>query len=64
MQDNLLTTKDAAQLLGVSASRVRQLILEGRIPSIKMGRDLLVKRDALEQFSGLPRKRTGRPIKS
>ena len=62
--EDLLTTKDVAQLLGVSASRVRQLILEGRIPSVKMGRDLWVKRNDLAQFSVIPRKRTGRPSKS
>lgn len=36
-QTELLTTKDAASLLGVNESRVRQLIGAGRIQTIRFG---------------------------
>lgn len=39
---NRLTTKQAAKALGVSAPRVRQLILAGRLPAVKFGRDLMI----------------------
>lgn len=39
-KDRLLTTLAAARILGVSAGRVRQLIVEGRLPARKNGRDL------------------------
>ena len=38
----VLTTKDAAKALGVTASRVRQLVLAGDLPAYKFGRDLLI----------------------
>jgi len=38
-----LTTKQVAELLGISPGRVRQLILEGRLPARKDGRDLYIR---------------------
>jgi site-specific DNA-methyltransferase (cytosine-N4-specific) len=38
----MLTTPEVAKRLGVSTARVRQLILEGRLPSVQHGRDHLV----------------------
>lgn len=61
MDEKLITTTDAAKMMGVSASRVRQLILEGRLMSVKLGRDQLLRRDDVEAFSTEPRLRTGRP---
>lgn len=37
-----LTTKEAAEILNVSMARVRQLVLAGRLPAEKFGRDLLI----------------------
>ena len=37
-----LTTKDVAERLGITPSRVRQLVLAGRLPAQKFGRDLLI----------------------
>jgi excisionase family DNA binding protein len=59
--DDLLTTQNAALKLGVSPSRVRQLVREGRLIAQKMGRDLLISRATVEAFALLPRRRTGRP---
>lgn len=42
--------------MGVSAARVRQLIVEGRLPAEKVGRDWLVKLPKQD-----PRKAAGRP---
>jgi excisionase family DNA binding protein len=61
MTDKLITTSDAANLLGVSSSRVRQFILDKRLDSVKIGRDQLLKQSDVEAFSSKPRPRTGRP---
>lgn len=57
-----LTSSEAAALLGVKQSRVRQLILAGRLPALKFGRDWLIERKAIEKFAKLPRP-NGRPAK-
>ena len=51
---NLLTTTQTAELLGVNASRVRQLILAGRLPAEKWGRDWLIKREDAEKLHRQP----------
>ena len=55
------TTESAATYLGVTPARVRQLILEERLPSEKYGRDHLISEDALRQFEKNGRKKVGRP---
>jgi len=57
-EDEQLTTAQAAEALGVGASRVRQLILANRLPAQKIGRDLWIWRSDLAQV--LYRTRTGR----
>jgi excisionase family DNA binding protein len=39
MTDALLSTREAAARLGISADRVRQLIRAGRLPAQRLGRD-------------------------
>ena len=56
----LLTTAEAGRILGVNASRVRQLILAGRIPARKLGRDLFVDEGDLALVGG---RKPGRPRK-
>lgn len=58
---NYLTTKQAAEILKVSRPRVYQLIAEGKIKTVKFGRDILIKESALKdvQTFGKP----GRPAK-
>ena len=58
-----LTTEDAAKYLNVSPSRVRQLILEGRIKSNKIGRDHIIDRNDILHFAKHGKKKRGRPIK-
>jgi excisionase family DNA binding protein len=55
---DLLTTQQVADRLGVSASRVRQFILEGRLPAIKLGRDNLVREEDLRLVQD---RKAGRP---
>lgn len=62
MVEGYITTKEAAGKLGVSESRVRQLVLEGRLPHIKMGNTNIVREIDLELVRD--RKRTGRPPKT
>ena len=38
----ILTTAQAAKILGVNDSRVRQFILAGRLPAQKLGRDWII----------------------
>ncbi len=57
----LLTTKEVAERLGVTQTRVQQLILEGRLPAQKMGRDNFVKESDLKLVA---ERKVGRPPKS
>lgn len=56
----LLTTTEAADILGIKQARVRQLILAGRLPAKKHGRDWIIKERDLELVRirkvGRPRK--------
>jgi len=56
-----LTTKQAAEKLGVTVGRVQQLVAENRLPSVKIGRDRFILEKDLELVK--ERKRTGRPPK-
>jgi excisionase family DNA binding protein len=56
----LLTTRDAAEKLGVSVLRVQQLIWDGRLPAKKMGRDYFINKDDLKLVAN---RKPGRPPK-
>ena len=56
-----LTTKEVAERLGVSVTRVQQLILAGRLPAEKKGRDYFIKDDDLKLVAD---RKPGRPRKS
>jgi excisionase family DNA binding protein len=57
----LLTTKQAAERLGVTVTRVQQLIGAGRLPAEKMGRDYVIKEDDLKLVAD---RKPGRPRKA
>lgn len=59
----LYTTESAAEYLGVTPSRVRQLILEERLESEKYGRDHLIKEECLTWYQTNGKKRPGRKPK-
>ena len=62
MIEGYLTTKEAAETLSVSESRIRQLIAEKRLPTTKIGNSNLIKEVDLKLVED--RKRTGRPLKT
>ena len=58
--DLMLTTPQAAERLNVTTARVRQFILEGRLPSQQFGRDHLINESDLAL---LAKRKVGRPPK-
>ena len=48
----LLTTKEAAEIVGVNDSRIRQLILAGILPAHKFGKSNVIKREDLKLLEG------------
>lgn len=55
---NPITTYQAAEELGVGVSRIRQLILRGRLPAVKQGRDWMIARADLDLIRD---RKPGRP---
>lgn len=53
-----LTTKQAAKILGVNDSRMRQFILEGRLPARKFGWAWMIQEKDLDK---LKNRKPGRP---
>ena len=56
-----LSVAQVAALLGLSPSRVQQLLRTGQIPGRKVGRDWILRRGLVEQFKALPPGSPGRP---
>ena len=56
----LLTTQQTAEKLGITDARVRQLVLGGRLPAQKLGRDLFIQESDLKLVQD---RRPGRPRK-
>jgi len=54
----ILTTAQAAKILKVNDSRVRQLILSGRLPAQKLGRDWVIQEKDLIKVAD---RKPGRP---
>jgi excisionase family DNA binding protein len=61
MAKKMLNTAQAAAKLGISASRVRVLISDGRLPAEKVGRDYIIDVADLTLVKNRP---TGRPPKA
>jgi excisionase family DNA binding protein len=57
----MLTTQEAAERLGVTTIRVRQLISGGRLPAEKFGRDYMIKEEDLKLVED---RKPGRPPKA
>ncbi|MCL2807137.1 MAG: DNA-binding protein [Coriobacteriia bacterium] len=57
------TTREAAELLGVSPRRVVALIQSGQIEAEKLGKIWLIDDVSLDQFAALPKRLAGRPRK-
>ncbi len=59
--DELLTTQQAAEKLGVTAGRVRQMVADGVLPATRMGRDNFIRASDLKLVEG---RKPGRPPKA
>ncbi len=57
---SLISTKEAAEKLGISVLRVQQLIWQQRLPAQKIGRDYVINEKDLELVKD---RKTGRPPK-
>jgi excisionase family DNA binding protein len=57
----LLTTQQVADRLGVTAGRVRQMIVDGQLPATKMGRDNFIREADLKLVA---ERKVGRPPKT
>ena len=58
----LLSTKEAAASLGVSARRIRAMIAEGKLTAQKVGRDYAIEETALKSVTVYGK--AGRPPKA
>jgi len=56
----LINTTQAAKILKINQSRVRQLILSSRLPAVKFGRDWAINVKSLKMVKV---RKTGRPKK-
>jgi len=61
MPSDLVSLADASQLLGVSAERVRQLVVAGDLPGVRFGNAWAVPRDAVAARQQVSNRR-GRPL--
>jgi DNA binding domain, excisionase family len=59
--DEMLTTLQVAERLGVTAGRVRQMIVDGQLPAVKLGRDNFIKASDLKLVKD---RKVGRPPKA
>jgi excisionase family DNA binding protein len=56
-----LTTREAAEILGVSPARIRQFIQQSRLKSEKHGRDHMLLREDVHRFAAKGALKRGRP---
>lgn len=61
MTSDLLSLADAAELLGVSSERVRQLVVAGDLPGVRFGNAWAVPRESVDA-RGMASNRRGRPL--
>lgn len=61
--EETFTTTEAAEILGVSAARIRQMVLAGDIEGEKKGRDLLIPKSAIEKAKARKTKPGPKPAK-
>lgn len=54
----VLTTKQAAERLGITVRRVQALVSAGRLPAVKIGRDFVIKPSDLRLVE---HRKAGRP---
>ena len=57
-ENELLTTKQVAEIIGVSVGRVQQMVADGQLPATKIGRDNFIKETDLKLVKD---RKVGRP---
>ena len=50
----MLTVKEAAQLLRTTGQQVRKMIVNEELPAVKVGREWRISRNALLDYLGFP----------
>ena len=50
----MLTVKEAAQLLKTTGQQIRKMIQSGELPAVKVGREWRISRNALLDYLGFP----------
>lgn len=63
MIPNIITTKEAAELMQLTEQRVRTLLKQGKIAGQQLGKQWLVDRGNLEQFLAVPQNHVNPPDK-
>ena len=61
--EQTFTTTEAAEILGVSSARIRQMVLAGDIEGEKRGRDLLIPKSQIEKAKARKTKPGPKPAK-
>lgn len=61
MAETYLTTEEAAQRLGVTVGRVRQMIIDGTLETQRFGRAHMISEEALKAAEGRKTKRGPEP---
>jgi excisionase family DNA binding protein len=59
--ESYVTVKEAAKMLGISDSRVRELLGTGQLPGTKRGGAWWIRRRDVEAFAKLPEGKAGHP---
>ena len=63
MEKNVYTTEEAAEYLGVTVGRVRQMIIDGTLATERFGRAHVISREALRVAERRKTKRGPEPKK-
>lgn len=62
MENEMMSTKDAAEELGISVRGVQKMIEEGRLQATRIGRDYIISRESLGNIER--KSKAGRPPKN
>jgi len=61
--DQIVGVNEAAEIVGKSIQRVRQLVVAGEIEAVKLGREWAIRRSSCEAWRDSDRPGRGRPRK-
>lgn len=61
MENGVLSTKEASEILGISVRGVQKMIEEGRLKATRVGRDYVIFKESLENIER--KSNAGRPPK-